>query len=86
MARVLLEPAEGTATRAGMLIGTPAFMAPEQALGQSARVDGRTDLWAVAAAMFAMITGQYVHEAETTQEMLIRAGSHARSKRAGRRA
>ncbi len=75
MARVLLEPAEGTATRAGMLIGTPAFMAPEQALGQSARVDGRTDLWAVAAAMFAMITGEYVHEAETTQEMLIRAGS-----------
>ena len=75
MARVLLEPAEGTATRAGMLIGTPAFMAPEQALGQSARVDGRTDLWAVAAAMFTMITGQYVHEAETTQEMLIRAGS-----------
>ena len=43
MARVLLEPAEGTATRAGMMIGTPAFMAPEQALGQSARVDGRTD-------------------------------------------
>jgi eukaryotic-like serine/threonine-protein kinase len=75
MARVLLEPAEGTATRAGTMIGTPAFMAPEQALGQSARVDGRTDLWAVAAAMFAMITGQYVHEAETMQEMLIRAGS-----------
>jgi serine/threonine-protein kinase len=75
MARVLLEPAEGTATRAGMMIGTPAFMAPEQALGQSARVDGRTDLWGVAAAMFAMITGQYVHEAETMQEMLIRAGS-----------
>ena len=75
MARALLEPAEGTATRAGMMIGTPAFMAPEQALGQSARVDGRTDLWAVAAAMFAMITGQYVHEAETMQEMLIRAGS-----------
>src|SRR5580698_917091 len=75
MARVLLEPAEGTATRAGMMIGTPAFMAPEQALGQSARVDGRTDLWAVAAAMFAMITGEYVHEAETMQEMLIRAGS-----------
>jgi serine/threonine-protein kinase len=75
MARVLLEPAEETATRAGTMIGTPAFMAPEQALGQSARVDGRTDLWAVAAAMFAMITGQYVHEAETMQEMLIRAGS-----------
>jgi len=76
MARVLLEPSEGqAATRAGMMIGTPAFMAPEQALGQSARVDGRTDLWAVAATMFAMISGQYVHEAETMQEMLIRAGS-----------
>ncbi len=76
IARVLLEPAEAwTATRAGTMIGTPAFMAPEQALGQSSSVDGRTDLWAVAATMFAMTSGQYVHEAETMAEMLIRAGS-----------
>ncbi|HEY5147016.1 MAG TPA: protein kinase [Polyangiaceae bacterium] len=81
IARVLLEPADARAvTRAGMMIGTPAFMAPEQALGQSSRVGGQTDLWAIAATMFAMISGEYVHEAETMQEMLIRAGSmHARS-------
>ena len=81
IARVLLEtPEKQTATRAGALIGTPAFIAPEQALGQSARIDGQTDLWAVAATMFAMISGRFVHEAETTAEMLIRAGSvHARS-------
>jgi serine/threonine protein kinase len=81
IARVLLEPADARAvTRAGMMIGTPAFMAPEQALGQSSRIGGQTDLWAIAATMFAMISGEYVHEAETMQEMLIRAGSmHARS-------
>jgi eukaryotic-like serine/threonine-protein kinase len=81
IARVLMETTEKqTATRAGITIGTPAFMAPEQALGQSARVDGQTDLWAVAATMFTMISGQFVHEAETMEEMLIRAGSvHARS-------
>jgi serine/threonine protein kinase len=76
IARVLLETTEKmTATRAGVMIGTPAFMAPEQALGQTARIDGQTDLWAVAATTFTMISGQFVHEAETMEEMLIRAGS-----------
>jgi serine/threonine-protein kinase len=76
IARVLMETNEKqTATRAGITIGTPSFMAPEQALGQQARIDGQTDLWAVAATMFTMISGQFVHEAETMEEMLIRAGS-----------
>jgi eukaryotic-like serine/threonine-protein kinase len=81
IARVLMDTNEKeTATRAGITIGTPSFMAPEQALGQQAQIDGQTDLWAVAATMFTMISGQFVHEAETMQEMLIRAGSvHARS-------
>src|ERR1700733_14838012 len=48
IARVLMETTERqTATRAGFMVGTPAFMAPEQALGQSASIDGQTDLWAV---------------------------------------
>jgi serine/threonine protein kinase len=81
IARVLMETNEKqTATRAGITIGTPSFMAPEQALGQQSRIDGQTDLWAVAATMFTMISGRFVHEAETMEEMLIRAGSeHARS-------
>ncbi|WP_236604641.1 serine/threonine-protein kinase [Sandaracinus amylolyticus] len=49
---------EGAETRQGVLLGTPAYMSPEQALGQWNRVDARTDLWAVGATLFAMISGR----------------------------
>jgi eukaryotic-like serine/threonine-protein kinase len=63
------------ATQTGRMIGTPAFMPPEQALGRSRQIDGQTDLWAVGATMFTLVSGRYVHEAETMEEMLVRAGS-----------
>ena len=52
-------------------MGTPAFMAPEQALAHWEEVDGRTDIWAVGATMFMLISGQHVHEAQSSQEQLI---------------
>lgn len=51
-------------------MGTPAYMPPEQAQGLTREIDARTDLWAVGAMMFTLITGAYVHEAETPQQML----------------
>jgi hypothetical protein len=72
IARVF-EPTEGRpgATRAGAIMGTPAFMAPEQARARWDEVDGRTDLWAVGATMFTLLSGRYVHEARSDQEQLI---------------
>ena len=58
-------------TRAGTVMGTPAFMAPEQARARWDEVDGRTDLWAVGATMFTLLSGRYVHEAKTGNEQLI---------------
>jgi serine/threonine-protein kinase len=75
IARLLEGTERFSATRTGAIIGTPAFMAPEQALGQWAEVDGQSDLWAVGATMFALITGRLVHDAQTMQEMMVRAGS-----------
>jgi eukaryotic-like serine/threonine-protein kinase len=63
-------------TRTGHMIGTPAFMPPEQALGRSRQIDGQTDLWAVGATMFTLMSGRYVHEAETVAELLVFAASH----------
>ncbi|MEI7892501.1 MAG: protein kinase [Myxococcales bacterium] len=61
----------GYQTRDGSILGTPAFMAPEQALGHWDDIDGRTDLWAVGATMFALLSGQTVHEGKTLNEQLV---------------
>ncbi len=58
-------------TRTGVVMGTPEYMPPEQARGRSEHVDGRSDLWATAAMMYRLITGHYVHEAETQNEVLL---------------
>ena len=50
------------------MLGSPAFMAPEQALGGSDEVDHQTDLWAVGATLFRILTGRNVHEAVTLGE------------------
>jgi eukaryotic-like serine/threonine-protein kinase len=66
---------EISATRSGTTIGTPAFLSPEQAMGRSAEVDERTDLWAVGALMFFALTGRFVHRAETSNEYMILAAT-----------
>jgi serine/threonine protein kinase len=65
----------GSSTQAGSLLGTPAFMAPEQALGRWKEVDERTDIWAVGATLFTLLTGRFVHEAEAVQEQLVLAAT-----------
>ena len=59
-----------TNTLSGATMGTPAFMAPEQARGRWEEVDGQTDLWALGATLFTLLTGKYVHEGQTVNETL----------------
>jgi serine/threonine protein kinase len=54
----------GSRTRTGMLLGTPAFMSPEQA--RSARdADHRSDLWSVAVMLYEILTGRQTFVAPT---------------------
>jgi eukaryotic-like serine/threonine-protein kinase len=60
IARVRQTMHGGHATKSGAALGTPAFMAPEQALGASADIDGRVDVWAVGATLFTFLSGTTV--------------------------
>jgi hypothetical protein len=64
-----------TATREGTTIGTPAFMSPEQALGKIKEIDVLSDIFAVGAVMFTMLSGRFVQEGESANELLIMAAT-----------
>ncbi len=51
-------------TRVGVTLGTVDFMPPEQAKGDWGNVEVRTDLWAVGATMFTLLSGRTVHDEE----------------------
>jgi serine/threonine-protein kinase len=59
-------------TAYGLALGTPSFMSPEQAGGRTDEIDGRTDLFALAATGFRIRTGRRIHEAENAVDLVTK--------------
>jgi Tol biopolymer transport system component/tRNA A-37 threonylcarbamoyl transferase component Bud32 len=55
-------------TQAGTILGTAAYMSPEQARGKT--VDKRADIWAFGVLLYEMLTGERLFEGETTSDTL----------------
>ncbi len=75
--RSIAEDDSSLATHSGRTIGTPAFMSPEHARGRRAEIDGRSDLWSLGAMMYTLLSGRFVHEAETSAETMAFAATRA---------
>jgi serine/threonine-protein kinase len=76
MARSLMSRGAAKGSLLNPVVGTPSFMAPEQALGQRDLVDGQSDQWGVAAIAFLLLCGEPVHVAGSTEARLFAAASN----------
>ncbi len=66
------EADDAAATRAGAILGTPAFMPPEQALGQAEKLGPASDVYSLGALLYQLLTGRAPFEDESALAILMR--------------
>lgn len=59
-------------TQDGAILGTPAYMPPEQVMGIHEKIDFRSDLYSMAACLYEMVTYRHPFEAENLQQLFYR--------------
>jgi serine/threonine-protein kinase len=65
----MADPGSDSATQAGMVVGTPEYLSPEQATGSS--VDGRADLYTVGLIAWRALTGRHPFKADDPRSLLM---------------
>jgi len=71
IARAVSEGADSRLTATGMAIGTPAYMSPEQSMGER-DIDGRSDLYALGVVGYQMLSGELPFNAPSTPALLVK--------------
>ncbi|MFO0905045.1 MAG: serine/threonine-protein kinase [Pirellulales bacterium] len=62
---------QDSVTSTGQIVGTPAFMSPEQAAGKSTEVRESSDLYALGAILYAMLTGRAPFQADSPLDVIL---------------
>jgi len=66
-----LTSGEGSATVSGVILGTPAFMPPEQAAANAGQVDRRSDVYALGAMLYVLLSGRRPYDGESATDILV---------------
>ncbi len=75
LAKMVGENLSVSLTGAGMVVGTPAYISPEQAQGLKS-TDRRTDVYALGVILFEIVTGRHPFQGQTAMEILMKASKN----------
>ncbi|MEO8577188.1 MAG: protein kinase [Gemmatimonadales bacterium] len=71
IAKAVSSAGSDTITQAGMMIGTPAYVSPEQAAGET-NLDGRSDQYSLGCVVYEMLTGERPFSGATPQAVMAK--------------